>query len=162
MRLFPLGAAARLPFLTMHTPTPFRTPSRSLLLRATIATLAATAAFSAFSQTATPKEQIARIRTLYACSHFAKEVASVQEKEDLRANLQKRVTTYAAKAGVQAAALDTPQDEANTRLVDALSELGKADFAAFMQKAMAIAETTERNGVINAFAARCDREAAAQ
>jgi|GEM_PF-2977817 len=144
----------------MYTPTPFRAPSRSLL-RATIATLAATAALSTFGQTATPKDQIARIRTLYACSHFAKEVASVQEKEELRANLQKRVTTYADKAGALAAALDTPQDEPNTRLVDAFVELGKADFAAFMHKAMAIADTTERNAALNAFAARCDREAAA-
>lgn len=143
----------------MHTT---RTPIRPLL-RATIVTLAATAACSAFAQTtSTPKEPIARIRTLYACSHFAKEVASVQVKEELRANLQKRVTSYASKAATLAAALDTPQDEPNTRLVDAFAELGKADFAAFMHKAMAVADTTERNAALNAFAARCDREAAAQ
>ena len=57
--------------------------------------------------------------------------------------------------------MDTPQDEPNTRLVDALSELGKSDFAAFMHKAMAIAETTERNAALNTFAACCDREATA-
>lgn len=168
MRLFPLGAVARLLFLTMYTTTPFYTPFCSLLsLRLGTLALAATAAFSAAGQdnnnsTMALKDQIARIRTLYACSHFAKEVASVQVNEELRANLQKRVTAYTAKAGAQAAALDTPQDEPNTRLVDALSELGKSDFAAFMHKAMAIAETAERNGVINTFAARCDREAAAQ
>lgn len=169
MRPFPLGAPAHLQFLTMHTTTASGTPARSLLsLRVCVLALAATAAFSAAGQnnssstTAILKDQIARIRTLYACSHFAKEVASVQVNEELRANLQKRVTAYTAKAGAQAVALDTPQDEPNTRLVDALSELGKSDFAAFMHKAMAIADTTERNGALNAFAARCDRESAAQ
>lgn len=144
-------------------------PSRSLL-RATIAALAAMTAMSAFGQTATtspagaatPKEQIARIRTLYACSHFAKEVASIQKDEGSRSNLQKRVTNYAARASTQAAALDTPQGDPNTRLVDAFSELGKSDFAAFMQKTVAIANDTERNAALNAFAARCDREAAAR
>lgn len=164
IRLFLMGAAAYLPFLPMYTTTPSRSP---LSLRLGVLALAATAAFSAAGQnnssnTAILKDQIARIRTLYSCSHFAKEVASVQVNEELRANLQKRVTAYTAKAGAQAAALDTPQDEPNTRLVDALAELGKSDFAAFMHKAMAIADTTERNGALNAFAARCDREAAAQ
>ncbi|MFZ2307298.1 MAG: hypothetical protein WAW73_08455 [Rhodoferax sp.] len=151
----------------IHT-TPAPTPSRSLVvLRLGALLLAATTAFSAAGQdnnsiNATLKDQIARIRTLYACSHFAKEVASVQENEERRANLQKRVTAYTAKAAARATALDSPQDDPNTRLVDALSELGKSDFAAFMHKAMAIADTTERNGKLNAFAARCDREAAAQ
>lgn len=170
MRLFPLGATVLLPLLTMHIhTTPAPTPSRSLvLLRLGALLLAATTAFSAAGQdnntstNAELKDQIARIRTLYACSHFAKEVASVQENEERRANLQKRVTAYTTRAAAQATALDTPQDEPNTRLVDALSELGKSDFAAFMHKAMAIADTTERNGKLNAFAARCDREAAAQ
>lgn len=167
MRLFLLGATVHLPLLTMHIhTTPAPTPSRSLVvLRLGALLLAATTAFSAAGQdsnnNATLKDQIARIRTLYACSHFAKEVATVQENEERRANLQKRVTAYTAKAAAQASALDTPQDEPNTRLVDALSELGKSDFAAFMHKAMAIADTAERNGKLNAFAARCDREAAA-
>lgn len=155
----------------MHTTrfyAPTRTTPRSALpLRLAIAVLSAAAACGAFAQqdnasTTAPKDQIARIRTLYACSHFAKEVASVQETEELRANLQKRVTAYAAKASAQAAALDTPQDEPNTRLVDALSELGKSDFAAFMHKAMGMADNAERNTTLNKFAARCDREAAAQ
>lgn len=169
MRLFPLGATVLLPLLTMHIhTTPAPTPSRSLVvLRLGALLLAAMTAFSAAGQdnnsiNATLKDQIAHIRTLYACSHFAREVASVQENEERRANLQKRVTAYTTKAAAQATALDTPQDEPNTRLVDALSELGKSDFAAFMHKAMAIADTTERNGKLNAFAARCDREAAAQ
>jgi hypothetical protein len=151
----------------MYTTTLSCIPSHSLLsLRLGVLALAVTAAFSAAGQdnkgNTALKDQIARIRTLYACSHFAKEVASIQTDEGNRAKLEKRVTGYAAKASEQAAALDTPQGEANTRLVDAFSELGKSDFAAFMHKTVAIADTTERNAALNAFAARCDREAAAQ
>lgn len=153
---------------TMHT-TYTSFPTRSLL-RATVAALAATVTLSALGQTANgkpsgatiAKEQIARIRTLYACSHFAKEVAAIQTDDGNRAKLEKRVTSYAAKASVQAGSLDTPQEDANTRLVDAFADLGKADFAAFMHKTVAIADSTERAAALNAYAARCDREAAAQ
>lgn len=44
----------------------------------------------------------------------------------------------------------------------AFSELDKNNFAAFMYASVASADTAERNAILDAFAARCDRESATQ
>jgi len=101
------------------------------------------------------KEKVSRIRLLYACHHFAKEVGSTIRDESRRNGAHKKSVAYLLAATAEVTLIDSPEP-VDTRLAKAFSEVGRGDFMAFMDKVVSLKDDNERGTVMSQFASKCD------
>ncbi|WP_341908352.1 hypothetical protein [Polaromonas sp. YR568] len=101
------------------------------------------------------RDKVSRIRLLYSCHHFAKEVGATTPDQSQRQRAQNKSIAYLVSATEEVTSIDGPE-LADTRLAKAFFEVGRGDFVAFMEKVVSLNAEAERFALISQFTNKCD------